>query len=536
MPPKFIIVTGGVLSGVGKGTTAAALCRLLRDGTRIVPIKCDGYLNVDPGTMNPIEHGEVFVLADGGEVDMDFGHYERFLNITCKREWSITSGKIFDRIIKNERSGDYLGHTIQIFPHVTNEIKKWIAEIARREKPDIVLIEIGGTVGDVENSWFIEAVRELKRDVGPENIAYMHLTYVPYLNAVGEQKTKPAQRDVALLKEKGIVPDLLVCRSNENISPKIKEKLALFCDMDIAQVIAAPDAPSVYDIPLDLCREGSLDVICKKLNLPVRHDLASWQTLVQNIHHPRSTVTIGICGKYTALRDSYASVTEALTHAGAHLETGVTIKFIDTRSEHVSNALAGCDGIIVPGGFGSDGVDGKIEAIRIAREKRIPYLGICYGLQLAVVEFARNVCGLKDAQTTEINQMTANPIIDLMQHQKGLHNKGATMRLGEYPAVLRNGSIVAKLYGALEARERHRHRYEVNPEYHSILEQHGLVISGKSPDGRLAEFIELPDHPYFVATQAHNELTSRLEQPNPLFVGLVRAAIELHALCSATPL
>ncbi len=531
-PPKqtkWIVVTGGVVSGLGKGTAAASIARLVKNGRKIVTIKCDGYLNVDPGTINPIEHGEVFVLDDGGEVDMDFGHYERFLDIDCKFSWNLTSGKIFNSVIEKERRGDYLGKTIQIYPHISDEIKRKWYELAEQEDADIAMIEIGGTVGDVENAWFVEAARQLKKEVGPENIFYVHLTYVPFLDSVGEPKTKPAQRDVALLREKGISPDVIIARSEAPLSEKIKEKLALFCDMDPKKVISAHDTTNIYEIPLTFLRQGMADIISEKFGLE-KPDLSLWSELVDKIDRPSKETDIAICGKYTDLRDSYASVIEALTHAGAHLDARVNIKWIETTDieqgkSSVKDSLAGIKGVIVPGGFGSRGVEGKIKVIQYCRENNIPFLGLCYGLQLATVEFARNLCGLKDANSTECNEQTQYPVIDILPEQKTVDKKGATMRLGSWKALLKDGSLVHSLYGNREVYERHRHRYEVNPDYHKILSEKGLVFSGMSENGRLVEFIELPGHKFMVSTQAHPELKSRLTKPAPLFYGFVKACL-----------
>ncbi len=528
---KYVVVTGGVLSGLGKGTATAALGRLLKNSAKILTIKCDGYLNVDPGTMNPVEHGEVFVLNDGCEVDMDFGHYERFLNVQCKGDWNLTSGKIFNRVISKERKGHYLGKTIQIFPHVINEIKEWIASLVKQEQPNIVLIEIGGTLGDIENSWFVEAARQLKKDVGQENITYVHLTYVPFLHSVGEPKTKTAQRDVALLREKGITPDIIICRSKDALPAKVKEKLSLFCDIDPSHIISGKDVESIYEIPLMFLKEGMIDTLNQRLGLHHQPEIAEWEKLVVRIQHPTNTVTIAICGKYTELKDSYASIIEALVHAGAHNDTKVNLKWIETTDIEqgkltVEQVLEGVHGVLVPGGFGGRGVEGKIALIKAARENKIPYLGICYGLQLAVVEFARNACKLAGAHTTEIDSQTPHPVIDILPEQKSIADLGGTMRLGAYKAMLEKESQVAQLYNAREAWERHRHRYEVNPAYHDRLRVNGMRLSGLSEDGKLVEFIELPDHPFFLATQAHNELTSRLEKPNPLFYGFVRAALQ----------
>ena len=527
---RFIVITGGVLSGLGKGTATAAIARLLKDHRNIVTVKCDGYLNVDPGTMNPVEHGEVFVLHDGGEVDMDFGHYERFLGVQCKSDWNLTSGKVFNLLISKERKGEFLGKTIQIYPHVPQEIKQWWFHLAEREKADIMTIEIGGTVGDIENSWFIEAARQLKKIVGPENVMYIHLTYVPFLDSVGEPKTKPAQRDIALLHETGIHPDIIIARSKLPLSQKLKEKLALFCDVEPRQIISGRDIDTIYEIPLMFLKEGIYELINEKFQLNDVPSLQQWEALVSKIKSPKHEVVIGICGKYTELRDSYASIIEALSHAGAHCDACVRLKWIEvTDIENgkisISQALQGVYGILVPGGFGSRGTEGKIMMIRHAREHKVPFLGICYGLQLAVVEFARNVCSLAGANSTEIDTRTPYPVIDVLPEQKMIEAKGGTMRLGAYEAKLLPGTLVSALYKNTGAIERHRHRYEVNPVFHALLQQKGLVFSGVSENGRLVEFIELANHPYFVASQAHNELTSRLEQPNPLFYGFVKASL-----------
>ncbi len=528
---KWIIVTGGVMSGLGKGTAAASIGRLVRDGLKVVPIKCDGYLNVDPGTLNPIEHGEVFVLDDGGEVDMDFGHYERFLNINCRFNWNITSGKIFNQVISHERKGDYLGKTIQIFPHVIDEIKRRFYQIAEEEKADIVLIEIGGTVGDIENSWFIEAVRQLRKEIDQKNIVYIHLTYIPFLHSVGEPKTKPAQRDIALLREKGISPDIIIGRARDLLSKKIKEKLALYCDVDAASIISARDIESIYEIPVMFEKGRMLEVLNKKFNLIYKTDLKQWSKLVERIKNPKRQVEIAICGKYTELKDAYASIIESLIHAGAYLNARVNLRWIETTEVEkglvsLKRALRGVRGMIIPGGFGVRGAEGKIMMIRYAREHNLPFLGLCFGLQLAVVEFARTVCGLRDADSTEMDPNTSAPVIDILPEQKSISEKGGTMRLGSYKAFLKKGTLARRLYNQPYITERHRHRYEVNPDYHGILEKHGLVLSGMSDDRRLVEFVELRNKKFFIATQAHPEFKSRLEYPAPLFLGLVKAALE----------
>ncbi len=528
---KWIVVTGGVVSGLGKGVAAASIARLLKnDSAKIVPVKCDGYLNVDPGTMNPIEHGEVFVLEDGGEVDMDFGHYERFIGVSCKFKWNLTSGKIFHSIIEKERRGDYLGKTIQIFPHVSDEILRKLLEIAAEENPGIMLVEIGGTIGDVENSWFLTAVKQLRKDVGSENIIYVHLTYIPYLDSVGELKTKPAQRDIELLRKLGINPDIILTRSREPLSKKLKEKLAVMADLEPNQVINASDVENIYEIPLMFREEGILDVFSKRFGSR-ENDLSEWEQLVEKINKPKTEINVAICGKYTALHDSYASIIESLIHSGAHLDAKVNLKWIETtdleeRKKTCAEVLKDCKGVIIPGGFGGRGAEGKIDIIRYAREHNIPFLGLCYGLQLAVIEFARNACSLDKANTTEIDEKTNYPVIDILPEQKSVCAKGATMRLGGYSSVIEKGTKVFELYNSEIVSERHRHRYEVNPEYHNILERNGLVFSGTSCNKRLVEFIELPKHKFFIATQSHPELKSNLLKPAPLFLGFVKACLE----------
>jgi CTP synthase len=494
---KYIIVTGGVLSGLGKGIAAASIGHLLSSRLKIIPIKCDGYLNVDPGTMNPFEHGEVFVLDDGGEVDMDFGHYERFLGVRCKSKWNLTMGKIFHMVRKKERRGDYLGKTVQYIPHVTDIIKDHIYEIAREESADLIIVEIGGTVGDIENELFLEAMRQMKEDVGRENIVYIHLTYVPIPHGVSEQKSKPTQQSVNLLKQRGIFP----------------------------AVITGLDVDDIYEIPIVFEKEGVAEILHKKLNIYSPPDLRRWKALIENIRNPKSEITVAMCGKYTKLEDSYASIIESLNHCSAQLGCKINLEWVETTDLTDAKVIDGLDGVIVPGGFGSRGTEGKIEIIRRAREENIPFLGLCLGLQLAVVEYARNVCHLKNANSTEFDPDTPFPVIDILPEQKNIKEKGGTMRLGAYEAIVKKGSIISKLYKSSVISERHRHRYEVNPEYHKILTDNGLVFSGTSRDGRLVEFIELPELKYFVATQAHPELKSRMEEPSPLFYGFVQASL-----------
>lgn len=538
--PKYVVVTGGVLSGLGKGVLTASIGKLLSSSYKCAAVKCDGYLNVDPGTMNPVEHGEVFVLDDGTECDMDFGHYERFLGVSAKGSWNLTMGKVFKNILEKERKGDYLGRTVQFIPHVTDEIKKLVRQVGTGAKADVLLIEIGGTVGDLENALYLEAMRELAQEVGRENVLFIHLSYVPVPFGVHEQKSKPTQISVHELNKVGIWPDAIACRSGEYLTEKIKQKIALFCNVKENHVFSAIDVPSVYLVPDELEQQGFLGVVEEKLGLKSdlknEEALKRWTSLAKKMAHLKSAgnnkITIGICGKYTALGDSYASVVEALHHCSANLDICVVAKMIDTEKIEnglsVVEAVKGLDGVIVPGGFGTRGWEGKIKVIHYARENNLPFLGICLGLQAAVVEFSRNVCGLSDANSTEMNPNSSAKLITLMDAQKKVVDMGGTMRLGSYEALLKEGSIVSNLYKSKKASERHRHRFEVNPEYHKILKEKGLFLCGLSPDGHLVEFIEFPKekHPYFVATQAHPELKSSLEAPAPLFFGLVKTAKE----------
>lgn len=538
-PIKWVVVTGGVLSGLGKGVAAASIGNLLRPKYKVVPIKCDGYLNVDPGTMNPIEHGEVFVLDDGGEVDMDFGHYERFLGITCKFEWNLTMGKVYKRVREMERHGDYLGKTVQMIPHVTDLIKEWWCKVAKEENADVILLEIGGTVGDIENELYIEAARQLKRDVGRENIMYVHLTYVPIPEHVNEQKSKPTQQSVTMLRQRGIQPDIILARCHTALTEKLKEKIATFCDVLTERVFSAKDVDNVYMIPVNFAQQDMRGIIDKELGINGLTKDVEWAALVERLVKPhKQHLTIAIAGKYTALKDSYASIIEALKHCEAAFDVAINLKWVETSDTHnLKQEMKGIDGVIVPGGFGSRGVEGKILMVQYCREHDIPYLGLCYGLQMAVIEFARNVCGLENAHTTEVDEKTKYPVVDILPEQKEIEDKGGTMRLGAYPAVIKKGTKIHALYSSKESEEpkvsgelivseRHRHRYEVNPAYHTILEEHGLVFSGVSPDGTLVEFIENPKLTYFVATQAHPELKSSLKKPAPLFYGLIKACLK----------
>ncbi|MCA1735129.1 MAG: CTP synthase [Actinobacteria bacterium] len=530
---KYVFVTGGVVSSLGKGITAASLGRLLRSrGLRVVNQKLDPYINVDPGTMNPFQHGEVFVTDDGGETDLDLGHYERFTGEALRRGSNVTAGSIYLSVIQKERRGDYLGDTVQVIPHVTNEIKARMRKLGG-DDVDVVITEVGGTVGDIESLPFLEAIRQFGNDIGRANALYIHVTLVPFIASSDELKTKPTQHSVAELRSHGIHPDVIVVRSDRAIDDQVRRKISLFCDVVPKAVIAAPDAADIYEVPL-LLQQGGLDaVVCERLDLvtgPI--DLTKWQAMVKRAKAATESVTIGIVGKYVDLPDAYLSVVESLRHAAAALDRRLDLRWIP--SEDMSGLLAeahleGVEGIVIPGGFGSRGVEGKILAIRYARENGIPFLGLCLGLQCAVIEIARSVLKHPDANSTEFDPTTPHPVIDLMETQHDLSEMGGTMRLGRYPAKLEEGSLVRKLYGQEIVYERHRHRWEVNNRYRRDLEAAGMRLSGMSPDENLVEFIELIDHPFFVATQAHPEFQSRPDDPHPLFVGLVGAAVGLRA-------
>jgi len=530
MRRKFIIVTGGVISGLGKGIVAASIGRLLSSQYKVVSIKCDGYLNVDPGTMNPVEHGEVFVLDDGGEVDLDFGHYERFLNINCKFNWNLTSGKIFQGLVEKERKGDFLGKTVQVIPHVTGEIRERWMTIAKKEDADIILIEIGGTVGDLENLWFLEAVRELIRELPQEDSILVHVGLVPVVDAQGQQKTKPMQQSVLFLRERGLFPQVIVGRSDLPLVKKTKQKIHWLLNVPEKNVISDPSCMSVYELPLIFEQEGLRDVLSRHLRIRIGRNLRHWKKLVRNIVKPVGEITIAVCGKYTELADSYISIEEALRHAGAHYGCKVNIVWIETtaieqKKKTVSEILEGVHGVIVPGGFGSRGIEGKIEVIRHVREQNIPFLGICLGMQLAVIEFSRNVCKLDNAHSTEVRK-TEHPVIDLLPEQREVYKKGGTMRLGGQDVFIKKGTKAYKLFGSKKIRRRFRHRYEVNPDYIERLEESGLVFSGNAGDKQIMQVMELPDLDYFMAAQFHPELTSRLERPSPLFLGLVKNVLK----------
>ena len=540
-PTRHIFVTGGVASSLGKGLTASSLGNLLTArGLHVVMQKLDPYLNVDPGTMNPFQHGEVFVTDDGAETDLDVGHYERFLDRDLSGNANVTTGQIYSAVIAKERRGEYLGDTVQVIPHITNEIKARIRAMAEPgddgRTPDVVITEVGGTVGDIESLPFLEAIRQIRHDVGRENVFYLHVSLVPYLAPSGELKTKPTQHSVAALRNIGIQPDALVCRSDREIPDGMKRKLALYCDVDAEAVISAADAPSIYDIPKVLHREG-LDVyVVRRLGLPFRDvDWTRWDDLLDRVHNPESEVTVALVGKYIDLPDAYLSVSEAIRAGGFAHRAKVHIKWVPSDDcgtpEGAAKALHDVDGVVIPGGFGVRGIEGKIGAIKHARENRIPTLGLCLGLQCMTIEVARNLAGLAHANSLEFDERAPEPIISTMADQEdivaGLGDLGGTMRLGAYPAVLEPGSIAAEVYAGTSVSERHRHRYEVNNAYRGKLEEAGLRISGTSPDGKLVEFVELDRelHPYFVATQAHPELKSRPTRPHPLFSGFVKAAL-----------
>jgi CTP synthase len=528
---KHIFVTGGVASSLGKGLTASSLGRLLRArGLRVTMQKLDPYINVDPGTMNPFQHGEVFVTDDGGETDLDLGHYERFVDVPLSKRSNATTGSIYQEVLAKERQGAYLGQTVQVIPHITDEIKSRIFALAADEDVDIVITEIGGTVGDIEILPFLEAVRQFRKDVGRDNVFYVHVTLVPFIGPSGEQKTKPTQHSVTELRSRGIQPDAIVCRSDRAIPSRLKEKISQLCDVPEAGIVSCVDAPSLYEIPLVLHDEGLDDYVCRVLHLPdVDPDLTAWKALVARVDAATEPVRIGLVGKYVNLPDAYLSVVEALRHGGYGCGAAVEIDWIasdDTEGLLAEGRLRDLDGIVIPGGFGFRGIEGKITAAGFAREHGVPFLGLCLGMQCAVIEFARDECGLAGANSSEFDPHTPYPVIDLMDEQRSVVEKGGTMRLGLYPAKLVPGTKVARAYGEELVYERHRHRYEVNNKYRTRLEEAGLVCSGTSPDGRLVEYVELEEHPFFVATQAHPEFKSRPDRPHPLFAAFVRAAVE----------
>jgi CTP synthase len=531
---KYIFVTGGVVSSLGKGLTGAALGTLLEQrGLKVVLQKFDPYLNVDPGTMSPFQHGEVYVLDDGAETDLDLGHYERFTSSKLTRGNNLTTGQIYESVIMKERRGDYLGKTVQVIPHVTDEIKKRIRQVGQFQDCDVVITEIGGTTGDIEGLPFLEAIRQFSLEVGHENALFIHLTLVPYIRAAGELKSKPTQQSVAKLREIGIQPQILICRTEYPIDRDLRQKLSMFCNVPLEAVIEQQDvAYTIYEVPLMLQREKMDDLVCKYLHLDLPPaDMTAWKTFVDHIIAPKHKVQLAVVGKYIEHQDAYKSIYEALTHAGAAEDTGIEVVRVDAEdieAEGAGKFLNGVDGILVPGGFGGRGVEGKIEAARFARENKIPYLGLCLGMQIGVVEFARNVLGLKEAHSSEFNPETPHPVITLMDEQRHVVKKGGSMRLGSMPCVLAPGTKVQKAYGRDKIQERHRHRYEFNGEYRKAMEAQGLLIAGTSPDETLVELIELKDHPWFAACQFHPEFQSKPNQPHPLFRGFLHAALD-HA-------
>ncbi len=526
---KFIFVTGGVVSGLGKGIAAASLGRLLKArGLKVALQKFDPYLNLDPGTMNPYQHGEVFVTEDGAETDLDLGHYERFTDEDLTRDSSVTSGKIYWSVLSREREGAFLGGTVQVIPHITGEIKERIYRVGRREGVDVVITEIGGTVGDIESQPFLEAIRQVAAEVGRRNVLYLHVSLIVSIPGTGELKSKPTQHSVKELLSLGIQPDVILCRADGAIPEEVQDKIALFCNVPAEHVIPNATAPLLYEVPLLLEEAGLARAVCGALDLPERvPDLDGWRTMVERAKHPAGRVEIALVGKYVALHDAYLSVAEALTHGGIENGVQVDIRWVDSEGLNDGNAaelLAGCAGVIVPGGFGSRGIEGMISAIRWARENRVPYFGICLGMQMAVVEFARHAAGLADAHSSELAD-TAHPVIDLMPEQRSVAGKGGTMRLGAYPCHITNRDTLAfRAYGAEDISERHRHRYEFNNDFRSLLTEKGLVLSGLSPDGTLVEMVELPDHPWFVGVQFHPEFKSRPNKAHPLFRAFVAAA------------
>ncbi|MBI5158785.1 CTP synthase (glutamine hydrolyzing) [Candidatus Micrarchaeota archaeon] len=525
---KFVVVAGSLMSGLGKGIVTSSVGKILQShNLKVVPLKFDGYLNVDCGTMNPYRHGEVFVLDDGTECDMDLGTYERFLNVNLNKSNSLTGGKIFSLVIDKERKGGYLGYDVQFVPHLTNEIKKWVKGVGDSFDADVVMVEVGGTVGDLENGYFLEAMRQMSFE---EEVLFVQLTYVPTLEALGEQKTKPTQHANRLLASLGINPKVVICREVEPLSKEARKKIALYCNVDEDAIIDDPDTDTIYGVPELFEKQRLCATILEKLGVKTNgSDLKEWNKLVHSIRHPGEVATIGITGKYTALKDAYVSIKEALVHAGAHCDVGVKIKWVETTEiedgKLLVSALDECDGIIVPGGFGARGSEGKIKCINYARKNGIPFLGLCFGLQMAVVEWARNECGMTGANSTEIDADTHYPVIDLLPEQKSVKDKGATMRLGAYPCKIKKGTKTFQAYGKEEVSERHRHRFEVNPELAGKLEEKGLVLSGKSPDGKIVEMIEWPEG-FGIATQAHPEFKSRLEKPAPLFQAFLQAVKE----------
>ena len=538
MPVKYVFVTGGVVSGLGKGITAASLGRLLKArGYKVTMQKFDPYINIDPGTMNPIQHGEVFVTDDGAETDLDLGHYERFIDESLNKNSNVTTGKIYWSVLQKERRGDYGGGTVQVIPHIPNEIKSRFYRNYTTDETQIAIIEVGGTVGDIESQPFLEAIRQFQHDIGHENAILIHVTLIPYLKASGEMKTKPTQASVKELQGMGIWPDIIVCRSEHPLDKGIKDKIALFCNVPSSHVLQNLDVDYLYEAPLAMEKEHLAQVACECLELPCPEpDLTDWKSMVEALRSPVHEITIALVGKYISLHDAYISVVEALKHGGIASHATVNIRWInseDVTAENADSLLSDVDGILVPGGFGDRGIEGKIEAIRYAREHQIPFLGLCLGMQLAIVEYARHVAGLEDAHSIELNPQTPYPVIALLPDQNGVEDIGGTLRLGAYPCILDKTTKAYELYGSEEIHERHRHRYEVNNDFRRILVDKGMTLSGLSPDGRIVEMIELKDHPFFIGTQAHPELKSRPNRPHPLFRGFVEAALHRHEVNEA---
>ena len=530
MAVKYVFVTGGVVSGLGKGITAASLGRLLKArGYKVTMQKFDPYINIDPGTMNPVQHGEVFVTDDGAETDLDLGHYERFIDESLTKNSNVTTGKIYWSVLHKERRGDYGGGTVQVIPHITNEIKSRFHRNPAAKDTEIAIIEVGGTVGDIESQPFLEAIRQFQHDKGHENVILIHVTLIPYLRASQEMKTKPTQASVKDLQGMGIQPDILVCRSEHPLTDGIKDKIALFCNVPSNHVLQNLDVEYLYEAPLAMEKENLAGAVCECLHLECPEpNLKDWTEMVDYLKHPNTDVTVALVGKYIQLHDAYISVVEALKHGGIFSRATVHIKWIDSETvtpENADELFSDVDGILVPGGFGDRGIDGKIEAIRYARTHGLPFLGLCLGMQLSIVEFARDVVGLKDAHSVELDPQTTNPVIHIMPDQIGIEDIGGTLRLGSYPCVLNKESKAYQLYGSENIEERHRHRYEVNNDYRDQLEKAGMMLSGLSPDGRIVEMVEIPEHPWFIATQAHPELKSRPNRPHPLFRGFVEAAL-----------
>jgi CTP synthase len=527
-PTKYVFVTGGVVSSLGKGIAAASLARLLVErGLTVTALKFDPYLNVDPGTMSPFQHGEVFVTDDGAETDLDLGHYERFVDRSLSQANNVTTGRIYLNVISKERRGEYLGSTVQVIPHITDEIKAAVKRIAPGN--DVVVVEVGGTVGDIESQPFLEAIRQLRQEVGKANAIFIHLTLVPYITAAGEVKTKPTQHSVRELMEIGIQPDFLICRAERPLTEDVKRKIALFCNVDFGAVVESVDVPTIYQIPLTFHAQGFDARVCQRLGLQTSEpELSAWRELVRRVVEPRSTARIAVVGKYTDYVDSYKSVQESLVHGGIAHDVGVGISWVSsdlfTSAERAHEILAEYDGLLVPGGFGVRGVEGMVEAIRTARETGLPFFGICLGMQTAIIEFARTVCGISDSHSSEFAPECANAVVSLMESQQHVTDMGGTMRLGAYPCRVAAGTRVRRAYGAEEVSERHRHRYEVSNRFRDTFERHGLLLSGLSPDGSLVEMVELAEHPWFVGCQFHPELKSRPNRPHPLFAGFVGAA------------